>query len=140
MRKRKTFIYSLALTGSLFLALGEGNATKTRLLLEGLELCSGKFLGRSFTSTRPTYTFSRNFFSTTPSFLSEREEIMKNSMKKKLQVVGFGTKNYKFDPKTSMYYYEDAGTKELEAVATPVLKDFGSFVEFDAKKKPLNDK
>lgn len=130
----------MALTGSLFLALGEANATRTRLLLGGLEFCSEKLLGRSFTSTRPTHTFSRQYFSTTTSFLSERDGIMKNSMKKKLQVVGVGAKDYKFDPKTSMYYYEDAGTKELEGVTTPVLKDFGSFVEFDAKKKPLNDK
>ena len=66
---------------------------------------------------------------------SESEEVMSQTMKKKLQVVDIGKKDYKFDPKTSMYYYEDEGTKELEGSKKPELKEFDTFVEFDVKKK-----
>ena len=56
-------------------------------------------------------------------------------MMKKLQIVDIGKKTYKFDPKTSMYYYEDEGTKELANTRKPEIKQFDTFVEFDVKKK-----
>lgn len=56
-------------------------------------------------------------------------------MMKKLQIVDVGKKNCKFDPKTSMYYYEDERTKELADTSKPEIKKFDTFVKFDVKKK-----
>ena len=36
--------------------------------------------------------------------------------------------------KTSMYYYEDTDTQEIENIKAPELKEFDTFVEFDVKK------
>ena len=53
---------------------------------------------------------------------------------KTLQVVAVGGKEYKFDPKTSMYYYEEPATDDLKKLERPEIKEFDGFVGFDVKK------
>lgn len=98
-------------------------------------------LSQSFTNVYNSFKqfpyAHKAFFGTTPggNFKSEGDQTVSNTMKKKLQIVDIGKKDYKFDPKTSMYYYEDKGTKELDGIKKPELKEFETFVEFDVKKK-----
>ena len=129
------FLNYFLLTSILLSPIEYANACKgSKLLLEGLEFVGGRTLSRSFTSG----TCSRRaFFSTLQrdDLQSEREEMTDKTMKKKLQVVDVGKKDYKFDPKTSMYYYEDKGTKELNDMKRPELKENDTFDEYDVKKK-----
>jgi len=140
MASMKFFNY-LLLTSILLFPIGSANAVRSKLLLEVLGFFEGKNLARSLTSNHTPqkhFTSSRKaFFGTTqrdnPQL--EREAMTDKTMNKKLQIVDVGKKDYKFDPKTSMYYYEDKGNKELKAIKQPELKEFDTFVEFDVKKK-----
>lgn len=130
------FLKYFLLTSILLSPIEHANAGKGKLVLEGLEFFGGRTLSRSFTPG----TYSRRaFFSTLQrnNPQPEREEMTDktNTINKKLQVVDVGKKDYKFDPKTSMYYYEDKGNKELQGTKKPELKEFDTFVEFDVKKK-----
>lgn len=136
----KFFNYFL-LSSILLFPIGDANAGRGKLLLDGFEFFVGKSVRMTTVPNRVTQKnfnfFQKSFFSTTKKEAPqiEREEMTDKTMKKKLQIVDFGKKDYKFDPKTSMYYYEDKGTKELKGIKQPELKEFDTFVEFDVKKK-----
>lgn len=136
----KFFNYFLIFSILIF-PIGNAHAGKSKLLLDGFEFFVGKSIGRMAVPNRVTQRnfnfFQKSFFSTIKKEAPqiEREEMADKTMKKKLQIVDFGKKDYKFDPKTSMYYYEDKGTKELKGIKQPELKEFDTFFEFDVKKK-----
>lgn len=136
----KFFNYFL-LSSILLSQIESANAGRTKILLDGFEFFVGKSIGRTVNPSRMTQknfnSFKKSFFSTTKKEVPqiEREEMTDKTMKKKLQIVDFGKKDYKFDPKTSMYYYEDKGSKELKGIKQPESKEFDTFFEFDVKKK-----
>lgn len=136
----KFFNYFL-LFSIFFLPIENADAGRSKLLLDGFDFFVGNSIRRITVPSRITQrqftSFQKSFFSTTRKETPqiEREEMTDKTMKKKLQIVDVGKKDYKFDPKTSMYYYEDKGSKELKGLKQPELKEFETFVEFDVKKK-----
>lgn len=130
------FLNYFLLSSILLSQMESANAVGNKLLLEGFEVFR-KSIGRTVNPGRVTQknfnSFQKTFFGTANQI--ERGEMTEKTKNKKLQIVDFGKKDYKFDPKTSMYYYEDKGSKELKGVKQPESKEFDTFFEFDVKKK-----
>jgi len=88
----------------------------------------GHFSGRSSVEKKKTPLTKRFYGTSTSREKEEREKLMK-----KFQIVGIGEKNLKFDPKTSMYYYDEDFIDS--SVSEPEKKVHDTFVEFSVVKK-----
>lgn len=130
---------------SLFcLSIEHTNSVGNKLLLGGLDFLVRKTLARhcnhNHVASNKAHYFYKTFFSTISkdNLQMEREEMTDKPIKKILKIVDIGKKDYKFDLKRGMHYYETKDNEALKNIKKLDVKDFGAFgafVEFSRKNK-----
>jgi hypothetical protein len=144
--KKLCLSYSILFFTSL-VAFSLEKAHASKFIVEEAAVNGVKLLGRSFPALPNTQRVllnqalerslfqSKRMYSTSNHHHHLTDEKPEERFMKKLQIVDVGAKKYIFDPKTSMYYYEDVTPKDAETLTAPEIKEFDTFVEFDLKKK-----